>query len=162
MRCLLITALSLAACDSPPAQVVSQTEARGTLTYAIGADIREISYDQVRCTSEDDVTLVELFSNRVIAGPQGAPQRPHVLIARLRGDEVLEAHAFAPQVVHDDIEYPMLHLVAREMEGNSAVCRVERGAQVELACNEVTVVPWLAPGPRPTPSFKVEFACDGG
>ena len=148
--------VAVVGCDSPDV-VLDRQDATGKLTYAVGGEVGEVGFSKVECRAEGDVTVVELWSNQIVAGPQGERQRPRVLIARLRGDEVLEAHAFAPYVSHDGVDYEMLQMVAKEVPGaEGPSCRVEEGV---LACNGATVVRWLAAGPPPKPSFKAPIVC---
>jgi hypothetical protein len=159
-RTLLLLALIIGACEpSPPPGDIQRDEPIGQLEYAIDSDVQKISYGEVRCTPDGDAVMVELVSNRVVRGPQGVGQRPRVLIARLQGDEVLEAQAFAYGVVHDGISYTMLQLVAKDVVGaEPAECRVEHDADsTTLVCNQTSVVGWRGSGPPPRPSFKVKW-----
>jgi hypothetical protein len=160
----LFTALIFGGCDPPPPPGdISTDEPIGTLQYAIGEDVREIPYGDVRCTPDGDAVMVELVSHRVVRGPQGVGQRPRVLVARIRGDEVLEAHAFAYGVVHEGTHYTMLQMVAKEIVGaQRAQCRIEaEDGFTTLACNRTNIVGWQAAGPPPRPSFKARWKACG-
>ncbi len=151
MRRALPLLLAVAACDSAEQTRIYDSEpATGHLTYGIGQDVREVGFSETRCTDEPaGVTLVELLSNQIVPGPQGRPQRPRVLIARIRGDEVLEATAFVAGARHGDDVYPMLHFVR-------GTCRIEAAV---LACNDSEIVGWLGNGPPPKPSYKALLEC---
>ena len=76
---------------------------------------------------------------------------------------MVEAHAFLPHVTIAGTSYDMLMLIAKDVPGaTQPECRIEKAADYEeLVCNNTMVVPWLAAGERPRPSFKARFQCDG-
>lgn len=152
--------------EPPPPTELSSDPPIGQMRYAIGSEVREIPYGEVRCNPDGDAIMVELVSNRVVRGPQGVGQRPRVLIARIRGEEVLEAHAFAYDVTHAEISYTMLQFVAKVPGTRPAECRLERdGEKTEVACNQTTVVGWRGSGEPPRPSFTAEWdaqSCQDG
>lgn len=128
------------------------------MSVAIDDRVLAVAFDAVECSESGGVRTVELVSPLKTGMGQ-----PRVLIARLRGDEVLSAHAFVPQVTIGDHDYDMLQLVAEEVDGAPKPdCRLERGDKLTLVCNETTILPWLGAGVRPRPSFKATFGCTQG
>lgn len=128
------------------------------MTVAFGVEVVEVGFSAADCsTGADGVTLIELTATRQL--PEGTPR---ILIAKLRGDEVLEAHAFVPQMTLGDVDHEMVQLASTDAIGAGA-CRVDRTDEGRtLVCNKMAVVGWLAAGSRPEPSVRVELACDDG
>lgn len=152
----------LAACNSPGTVRAPKVDpALGKMQAAVGADVREVPFSRVECTPEGDHRLVQLFYDRDVPDSQHAMHRPRILIARTRGAEVLEAHAFIPAAHFGENDYDMIQMIAKDVPGaTKPECRVDSaGADEALICNNTTIIPWLEAGDRPTPSFRVTFHC---
>lgn len=160
LLCASVCLVSLAGCDTTTTSDTPRPAGVGSITVAIGSDIREIPYGEVTCSTESGTSFAQLYYPSEIRGPQGRPTLPRVLMARWRDGDVLEAHAFVPRTQYAGVDYEMLHILATTAEGARRMdCRVERGDEVTIACNGADIVPWLAPGERPQPSFKATFRC---
>ncbi len=151
-------AVTIAACEAPTAPVSGEPPL-GNVQVAIAGEAHLIPFHAVQCTTQRDHELVELLVGREVGERKF---RPRALIARVRGAEVLEAHAFMPQSKVGESEYEMLVLVAKTLpDATKPECRVDLHDEGErtLVCNRTSVVPWLDPGRRPTASFKVDYRC---
>lgn len=145
-------------CDPAPPAALPPSDLP-TMTVAVGSSVVTVPFDEVRCTPATDARLIELFYPAAVPDGRDTAQRPRTLVARLRGEDVLEAHAFVPRARFVEMEYDMVVLVTGPAAPD-AQCRLEQaGPQTTIACNYATIVPWLDATPRPEPSFKVSFQC---
>jgi len=125
------------------------------MTIAVFDEVRKVPYSRVRCSADGELELIELLGAQVVSDGL-----PNVLIARLRGDDVVEAHAFAPEVSFAGHDYDMVQLIAADVDGTKKPdCRVARSEGTTLICNDMTMMPWLGNGPTPNPSLKVSYSC---
>ena len=139
-------------CDGEVTPEQPTHKSAGFLELAVGSDVRKIPYASATCSDQSDHLLIELSGTMPLAHNAGTAT-PRILIARIRGDELLEAHAFATHVQFGNHDYEIL-----QMSGGD--CRVEStGEQHTVTCNEAAVVGWLEDGPIPLPSYRVAFRC---
>ena len=150
---LLATLLS---CEtSPPAGQPSE-ESFPSITIGLGARRLALPFGFARCESRDGIDTVRLH------GLEPPDDEPLLLLARLDGARVKDAHVWIPRgVLGHAEELPAVQLLAADVPGaRTPDCRVESESTARtIACNDATIIPWTEPGPVPDVSFKATFEC---
>ncbi|MBA2664382.1 MAG: hypothetical protein H0U74_18985 [Bradymonadaceae bacterium] len=150
----------------------------GQLKIAIADDLREHSIFSATCEPAsyhgEPVLLVRAFASVIVNHAEGQA-RPHVLSARLPADLGSEAIEFSSlsagaryqatassfNALYKGTRYELLQLVAENIPGATDFgCTASLdGTQLSLTCNGARVIPWFAPGARPSGSFTATLSC---
>ena len=176
LACFLLAA-GLAGCskDQPPKGVETE-EAHGSITVAVGDNVREFDLAEARCESVEaggeDFLHVVAPGTKTYGGAN--PIQPHLLVARLPQDLGPEEVVFGPDqpnysatasvigASYEGTEYKLLEVHFARANGGPKdyECRASLdGQDVEVVCNEGKVFPWMAPGRAPVGSFKATVTC---
>ena len=91
-----------------------------------------------------------------LADPTGESETPfRSAIARLRGDDVIEAYVFLANQNVGGEDYTVIVLSAEPTKDRDVSCRVEAET---IVCNDVKRTPWRDPLPR-VGAFKIPLGC---